>query len=210
MGKTQVILVVLLGMVKGLAALSCLQCGTFTCPPLPSCQGDVTKDACGCCDVCAKIPGESCGGQWNISGTCSSGLTCVVDPNEPLGNQATGTCACPPDSSWNSCGTACPKTCEGRPFACAAVCVPRCECYPWYVLDNGNCIPESLCSSNGCNYEGQHYNDGDEWAVRNSPGLVCRCDGTQVVCYVIDCAPGYSHVIGRNGLTVPNGIHRPR
>ncbi|XP_078697810.1 uncharacterized protein LOC144925603 [Branchiostoma floridae x Branchiostoma belcheri] len=201
MRKIQVILVVLLGMVKGLAALSCLQCGTFTCPPLPSCQGDVTKDACGCCDVCAKIPGESCGGQWNISGTCSRGLTCVVDPNEHLGNQATGTCACPPDSSWNSCGTACPKTCEGRPFACAAVCVPRCECYPWYVLDNGNCIPEGLCSSsNGCNYDGQNYNDGDEWAVRDSPGLVCQCDGTQVVCYVVDCAPGYSHVIGSNGL----------
>ncbi|KAI8491980.1 hypothetical protein Bbelb_303530 [Branchiostoma belcheri] len=118
------------------------------------------------------------------------------------GSQNRAVEACPLESGgWNSCGTACPKTCDGRPFACAAVCVPRCECYYGYVLDNGNCIPEGLCnSSNGCNYEGQHYNDGDEWAVRDSPGLVCQCDGTQVVCYVVDCAPGYSHVIGRNGL----------
>ncbi|KAI8485102.1 hypothetical protein Bbelb_372080 [Branchiostoma belcheri] len=260
MGKIPVTFAVLLGMVNGLSALSCLQCGTFTCPPVPRCAGDVTKDACDCCDVCAKIEGQSCGGPWDTSGTCSSGLTCVVDPNDPLGDQATGLCACPAHSSWDRCGSACPTTCDslGTNVICPAVCVPGCacdggyvlnngscipeeqcgrtECPPhstWddcgsacpttcdnlgtdilcprvciagcacdggYVLNNGSCIPEEQCPSDGCNYEGNHYNDGDEWAVRESPGLVCQCDGTEVVCYVVDCAPGYSHVIGRNGL----------
>ncbi|XP_078669843.1 zonadhesin-like [Branchiostoma floridae x Branchiostoma belcheri] len=320
MGKIPVMFAVLLGMVNGLSALSCQQCGTFTCPPVPRCAGDVTKDACRCCDVCAKIDGQSCGGPWDTSGTCSSGLTCVVDPNDPLGDQATGLCACPAHSSWDRCGSACPTTCDslGTNIICPAVCVPGCacddgyvlnngscipeeqcvrtecpphstwddcgsacpttcdslgtnvicpeicvsgcacdggyvlnngrcipeeqcgrtECPPhstWddcglacpttcdnlgtdilcpriciagcacddgYVLNNGSCIPEEQCPSDGCNYEGNHYNDGDEWAVRESPGLVCQCDGTEVVCYVVDCAPGagYNHVIGRNGL----------
>ncbi|XP_078588087.1 cysteine-rich motor neuron 1 protein-like isoform X2 [Branchiostoma floridae x Branchiostoma japonicum] len=341
MGKITAIVAVLLGMVNGLSALSCLQCGTFTCAPVPPCRGDITKDPCGCCDVCAKIEGEGCGGPWDISGTCSSGLTCVIDPGDPLGSfNAAGTCECPAHSTWNPCGSACPTTCEtlgtnvicpeicvpgctcddgyvlnngscvlqdqcgetecpahsswdwcglacpttcenlgtnvicpkiciagctcddghvlnngscipedqcegteptseppcpphsewnecgsACPATCAdpssaqpclAVCAPRCVCVDGYVLDDGDCIPVDQCSSDGCDYEGEQYNDGDEWAVRDSPGLVCQCEGTEVVCYVIDCAPGYIHVIGRNGLwtcqrqTCPVGyVRRP-
>ncbi|XP_066276590.1 cysteine-rich motor neuron 1 protein-like isoform X1 [Branchiostoma lanceolatum] len=344
MGKILAIFAVLLGTINGLAALSCLECGTYTCTPLPLCRGDVTKDVCNCCDVCAKIAGEGCGGPWGIAGTCSRGLTCVKDPNDPLEDfQSSGTCECPAHSSWNQCGSACPTTCDNlgtnvicpevcvpsctcddgyvlkdgnciledqcggtecpahsswdpcglacpttcdnlgtnilcpriciagcacddgyvlnngscipedqcrgpgtgptrrppcRPHSewnecgsacpatcadpnpeqpCLAVCAPRCVCVEGYVMDNGNCIPVDRCGSDGCDYEGNQYNDGDEWAVRESPGLGCQCEGTEVVCYVVDCAPGYQHVIGRDGLWTcerknecPLGYLRPR
>ncbi|CAH1257338.1 CRIM1 [Branchiostoma lanceolatum] len=284
MGKILAIFAVLLGTINGLAALSCLECGTYTCTPLPRCRGDVTKGVCNCCDVCAKIAGEGCGGPWGIAGTCSRGLTCVKDPNDPLEDfQSSGTCECPAHSSWNQCGSACPTTCDNldtnvicpevcvpsctcddgyalkdgnciledqcggtgptrrppcRPHSewnecgsacpatcadpnpeqpCLAVCAPRCVCVEGYVMDNGNCIPVDRCGSDGCDYEGNQYNDGDEWAVRESPGLGCQCEGSEAVCYVVDCAPGYQHVIGRDGLWTcerknecPQGYLRPR
>ena len=35
------------------------------------------KDACGCCDVCARGEGESCGGLFYNHGKCGNGLNCV-------------------------------------------------------------------------------------------------------------------------------------
>ena len=32
---------------------------------------------CGCCDVCAKVEGEECEGDWDLYGKCDEGLTCV-------------------------------------------------------------------------------------------------------------------------------------
>ena len=32
---------------------------------------------CGCCDVCAKVEGEECGGPWDLNGKCDKGLKCV-------------------------------------------------------------------------------------------------------------------------------------
>ena len=34
------------------------------CPPAPGycASGELAKDVCGCCDVCAKALGEECGG----------------------------------------------------------------------------------------------------------------------------------------------------
>lgn len=29
-----------------------------------------------CCYVCGKLLGESCGGMWNMLGSCGEGLTC--------------------------------------------------------------------------------------------------------------------------------------
>ncbi|XP_077542389.1 crimpy [Haemaphysalis longicornis] len=65
----------------GLVALaesmpSCPKCVEVECPLEEECAYGVTSDMCGCCNVCARGPGEECGGYWNIGGTCAEGLTC--------------------------------------------------------------------------------------------------------------------------------------
>ena len=61
-------------------ALSCFGCDSedLRCTPLhlQNCKGGLTTDACGCCAVCAKVVGETCGGPWNVIGKCDCGLTC--------------------------------------------------------------------------------------------------------------------------------------
>ena len=64
------------------SATSCpSECGR--CPPLrPSqCRAGTVNDICGCCFVCAKAFGETCGGIDGIYGTCGVNLTCL--PNTP-------------------------------------------------------------------------------------------------------------------------------
>ncbi|CAL4128345.1 unnamed protein product, partial [Meganyctiphanes norvegica] len=63
-------------------SLSCIRCHEIDCP-VPTCSYGVTKDVCGCCDECAKGPGETCGGPWGISGSCSEGLECKLNQNIP-------------------------------------------------------------------------------------------------------------------------------
>ncbi|CAK9300829.1 unnamed protein product [Gordionus sp. m RMFG-2023] len=60
--------------------------------PTPTdCKGDITKDACGCCDVCAKVKDEECGGPFRTSGKCSRGFICKYESyEEPL--QSKGIC----------------------------------------------------------------------------------------------------------------------
>ena len=61
------------------APLSCVRpCSSVRCSTPGSCKGGLVKDICGCCTVCAKVEGESCGGQWKTVGRCDSGLTCAV------------------------------------------------------------------------------------------------------------------------------------
>eukprot|EP00058_Branchiostoma_floridae_P022677 XP_002608167.1 hypothetical protein BRAFLDRAFT_90418 [Branchiostoma floridae] len=51
----------------------------------------------------AHVAGETCGGPWSISGTCSSGLTCDKDPND---FNADGVCVatlCPPGVDVVNC-----------------------------------------------------------------------------------------------------------
>ncbi|XP_019616148.1 PREDICTED: plasminogen-like [Branchiostoma belcheri] len=76
------------------AAVRCPVCVKKACPPTPTCRGEVVKDACGCCDTCAKMEGERCGGLGDTAGTCSSGLTCVKkrSTNSWLRTFAMGTC----------------------------------------------------------------------------------------------------------------------
>jgi len=42
-------------------------------------SGELHQDGCGACLTCAKALGESCGGQFNVFGSCSGGLTCLID-----------------------------------------------------------------------------------------------------------------------------------
>lgn len=49
------------------------------CPPLriSDCRAGIAREACGCCLVCAKALGETCGGLDGIYGTCGTNLTCI-------------------------------------------------------------------------------------------------------------------------------------
>ncbi|GAB6024847.1 hypothetical protein CHUAL_009965 [Chamberlinius hualienensis] len=69
-------------------ALTCMSCELVDCniKNLSKCKYGTVKDVCHCCDVCAKGPGESCGGMWEMEGKCATGLRCRTEtppPNEP-------------------------------------------------------------------------------------------------------------------------------
>uniref|UniRef100_A0A1V1WBV3 Putative venom protein n=1 Tax=Superstitionia donensis TaxID=311983 RepID=A0A1V1WBV3_9SCOR len=78
-------------------SLSCPLCweNPSVCGTTPTdCKLGLTKDACGCCDVCYKIEGEKCGGPWRTSGNCGKGLKCEIPKDLPkhIQRQAVGTC----------------------------------------------------------------------------------------------------------------------
>ncbi|GAA6096682.1 cysteine-rich motor neuron 1 protein-like isoform X1 [Tachysurus ichikawai] len=56
----------------------CVPCALLNgCPEL-NCLGEKVLGMCGCCYVCAKQLGESCGGLYGLIGTCDQGLRCVL------------------------------------------------------------------------------------------------------------------------------------
>ncbi|XP_078588091.1 uncharacterized protein LOC144869079 [Branchiostoma floridae x Branchiostoma japonicum] len=191
----------LLAAVGRVAALSCLPCDPSSCPPPPSCPADVVKDVCGCCDACAKVAGETCGGPWSISGTCSSGLTCDKDPND---FNADGVCVvqkCPPGSHWSECGSACPPKCGDEPLFCTLQCVARCVCDDrTHVWHNVVCIPRDSCPGHFCEYNGERYEVGESWGVRETVGKNCLCDGRGERCLFVDCSRGAEHYLTEEGV----------
>ncbi|KAI4493975.1 hypothetical protein M0802_009351 [Mischocyttarus mexicanus] len=50
--------------------------------------------------------------------------------------------ACGPNQQYNSCGTACPKTCRNpSPEICTLQCVSECQCVDgYYRNDNNDCV----------------------------------------------------------------------
>uniref|UniRef100_A0A3B4YYQ8 Si:ch73-330k17.3 n=1 Tax=Stegastes partitus TaxID=144197 RepID=A0A3B4YYQ8_9TELE len=64
-----------------LQALHCPPCERIHCSSRRvlklRCKGGVTTGVCGCCPVCARTEGETCGGTWDYLGKCDEGLVCV-------------------------------------------------------------------------------------------------------------------------------------
>merc|ERR1719431_1057746 len=64
-----------------LQALECRPCIPENCPDEPdpfSCSsGELVRDLCDCCLICAKAEGDICGGDWDLLGRCASSLTCT-------------------------------------------------------------------------------------------------------------------------------------
>ncbi|XP_033632488.1 cysteine-rich motor neuron 1 protein-like [Asterias rubens] len=85
--------ILILCMVLHVEALSCGPCEPETCPTI-SCSGSQIPGPCGCCTVCAKQLGESCGGQYDLAGRCDEGLMCSVslEFGEAVPQQAVGIC----------------------------------------------------------------------------------------------------------------------
>nr|XP_002129671.1 cysteine-rich motor neuron 1 protein-like [Ciona intestinalis] len=82
--RWEVLLVCVSLCIAGASSLECIPC-TYgqNCPTL-NCKGGKELGPCGCCDVCAKQLGESCGVEFSwFYGTCDVGLKCVV-PKPPF------------------------------------------------------------------------------------------------------------------------------
>ncbi|XP_004226016.3 uncharacterized protein LOC101242789 [Ciona intestinalis] len=59
--------------------IACAPCSRMSClhePGTLRCDGGVVTGFCGCCQYCAKLEGESCGGRNLYLGKCGAGLTC--------------------------------------------------------------------------------------------------------------------------------------
>ena len=60
-----------------------LNCPNTTCSNPGNCT-TFTRDSCGCCLICAKLEGESCGGLYGKAGFCASQLRCTVSEKRAL------------------------------------------------------------------------------------------------------------------------------
>ncbi|MED6284161.1 hypothetical protein CHARACLAT_016480, partial [Characodon lateralis] len=80
-GKRSVMLLNLLVVVRAVLAHECKPCNLRTCAVKVAhgCEGgrSVARDPCGCCDHCARLEWEPCGGQDWAHGYCALGLTCA-------------------------------------------------------------------------------------------------------------------------------------
>lgn len=86
------------GAAQQLQALHCPPCEQIHCSSRRAlklqCKGGVTTGVCGCCPVCARVEGETCGGSWDYLGKCDQGLVCVFRDSaaDELDAERKGTC----------------------------------------------------------------------------------------------------------------------
>lgn len=58
--------------------LQCKPCAIYDCVKQINCKGGKLRGACNCCDICAKVEGEICGGKFYRFGHCDKGLSCNI------------------------------------------------------------------------------------------------------------------------------------
>ncbi|XP_077972870.1 venom protein 302-like [Styela clava] len=80
------ILLALCSFVASTRALTCESCDTFICPEVSCPDSSLVKGVCGCCNVCSKLEGQSCGGIWHHGGKCDpeKKLECYQPKTLPL------------------------------------------------------------------------------------------------------------------------------
>lgn len=107
------LLLLLLPLSSSSSSDACGPCEPAACPPLPprGCQLGETRDACGCCPVCARGEGEPCGGSGAGRGHCAPGMECVKSRKRRKGKagaaaggpEVSGVCVC--KSRYPVCGS---------------------------------------------------------------------------------------------------------
>lgn len=107
------LLLLLLPLSSSSSSDACGPCEPAACPPLPprGCQLGETRDACGCCPVCARGEGEPCGGGGAGRGHCAPGMECVKSRKRRKGKAGaaaggpvvSGVCVC--KSRYPVCGS---------------------------------------------------------------------------------------------------------
>uniref|UniRef100_A0A671TTV8 VWFD domain-containing protein n=1 Tax=Sparus aurata TaxID=8175 RepID=A0A671TTV8_SPAAU len=95
---------------------------------------------------------------------------------------------CPPNSHYESCGTACPPTCFYIPGICVAVCQTGCQCNDGFVLNGNQCVPQSAC---GCSYQGRYLQSDEQFWDGEECHSLCSCNGSTgaVHCIPHFCGP---------------------
>uniref|UniRef100_A0A2I2YC56 Insulin like growth factor binding protein 7 n=1 Tax=Gorilla gorilla gorilla TaxID=9595 RepID=A0A2I2YC56_GORGO len=119
------LLLLLLPLSSSSSSDTCGPCEPASCPPLPplGCLLGETRDACGCCPMCARGEGEPCGGGGAGRGYCAPGMECVKSRKRRKGKAGaaaggpgvSGVCVC--KSRYPVCGsdgTTYPSGCQLR------------------------------------------------------------------------------------------------
>ncbi|KAM9352917.1 IgGFc-binding protein-like [Symphorus nematophorus] len=99
--------------------------------------------------------------------------------------------ACPINSHYEICGSACPATCA-NPEAlhnCTLPCVESCQCNRGYLLSVGKCVPYSKC---GCHHEGSYYLPKENFWIDEQcqEKCVCQHNSKTVMCAQSHCQDG--------------------
>ncbi|XP_051776740.1 IgGFc-binding protein-like [Erpetoichthys calabaricus] len=97
---------------------------------------------------------------------------------------------CPPNSHYESCGSACPATCS-NPHAgetCRRPCIESCQCNEGFVVGGQGCVPAKGC---GCTYQGRFYPPGQKLWIDDKCRQSCICDPVtgSVTCSDAPCKP---------------------
>uniref|UniRef100_A0A8C4XEY0 IgGFc-binding protein-like n=1 Tax=Erpetoichthys calabaricus TaxID=27687 RepID=A0A8C4XEY0_ERPCA len=97
---------------------------------------------------------------------------------------------CPPNSHYESCGSACPATCSNPQAGekCKRPCIESCQCNEGFVLGAQGCVPTKGC---GCMYKGLFYPPGLKLWVDDKCQKSCICDPVTglVTCRDTPCKP---------------------
>ncbi|CAM9326592.1 unnamed protein product [Bubo scandiacus] len=138
-------------------------------------------------DLCALNGGQEflCAALEAYADACqAAGVTLL-----PWRNATFCPVACPPNSYYNPCTSACPATCLD-PLAsknCSRPCVEGCECNNGFVISGGQCVSLSNC---GCLQNGKYYEKGESFWQTDCVGqCICAENGT-VVCNSDACEVG--------------------
>ncbi|GLD74206.1 IgGFc-binding protein-like isoform X1, partial [Lates japonicus] len=99
--------------------------------------------------------------------------------------------ACPLNSHYEICGSACPATCA-NPEAhrnCTLPCVESCQCNRGYLLSGGECVPHSKC---GCLHQGSYYLPKENLWVDEQcqEKCVCQPNSKKIMCAQSHCRNG--------------------
>jgi len=170
------------------SSLSCQPCHEHMCSATTACKGGFVKDVCGCCDVCAKLEGEECGGEWDMHGKCSRGLRCVQSSERPFGSGV-----CKPDKCANKkcppgeiCAVVAGKATCSCPSSCKHTRRPVCEigtgrefinvCFlKKYQCQTGQTLEYTPGPCRKCFNSGAMYKTGETiYKKRNCQTCSCR------------------------------------
>ncbi|XP_075883470.1 cysteine-rich motor neuron 1 protein [Nelusetta ayraudi] len=162
-----------------LQALHCPSCERIHCSTRRAlklqCKGGITTGVCGCCPVCARVEGETCGGTWDYLGKCDKGLVCVYQDSDTPDRERRGICeavigslepeTCRPECTRELCQAHPTEICSARFVSLQkAGCQDSCQhtsCSSCLLLKSPSCPQTCSDSDSACQ---RHFGK----CVRNS------------------------------------------
>ncbi|XP_062512712.1 uncharacterized protein LOC134188563 [Corticium candelabrum] len=152
-------------------------------PPPPKCPNGSVYNTCGtaCPLTCDDPHPRICTKQCVRGCFCRDGLyqnarnECVPVDQCPLPPPK-----CPNGSVYNTCGTACPLTCDDpHPRPCTKQCVRGCFCPTGMLQRNSMCVTPDECKM--CHYNNRTYRNGEGFNSTDGCNK-CVCIGGHVAC----------------------------